>query len=232
MTFHYGLTTEQIQAVFAEEIGKAGGTVSDTFDDGARLFTRSILPWTTEVRPEDPVQGGIALKATGQEIRVHPYIFRLVCSNGAIMAQAIQTRHIAIQDMPQEEIIPALRTALQNCSAGETFVSASAEIRSAAEIQADFALNMMPLLSLLSSSSAGARMISRIMDQFFQEEDPSGFGLMNAVTAVARDTPDPELRWQLEEYGGGIPAALISAPVLEGYAARAFPIEERSLQLA
>jgi hypothetical protein len=29
---------------------------------------------------------------------------------------------------------------------------------------------------------------------------------MNAVTSVARDTRDPELRWRLEEFGGGIPA--------------------------
>jgi hypothetical protein len=28
---------------------------------------------------------------------------------------------------------------------------------------------------------------------------------MNAVTSVARDTRDPELRWRLETFGGGIP---------------------------
>ena len=31
---------------------------------------------------------------------------------------------------------------------------------------------------------------------------------MNAVTATARDTRDPDLRWRLEEFGGGIPALL------------------------
>ena len=31
---------------------------------------------------------------------------------------------------------------------------------------------------------------------------------MNAVTSVARDTRDPELRWRLEEFGGGIPVAM------------------------
>lgn len=29
---------------------------------------------------------------------------------------------------------------------------------------------------------------------------------MNAVTSVARDQDDPEVRWQLEELGGGVPA--------------------------
>jgi hypothetical protein len=28
---------------------------------------------------------------------------------------------------------------------------------------------------------------------------------MNAVTSVARDTQDPDLRWRLEELGGGLP---------------------------
>jgi len=35
---------------------------------------------------------------------------------------------------------------------------------------------------------------------------------MNAVTSVARDTRDPELRWRLEELGGGIPAMLVPDP--------------------
>ena len=29
---------------------------------------------------------------------------------------------------------------------------------------------------------------------------------MNAVTSLVRDTRDPEVRWRLEELGGGIPA--------------------------
>ena len=46
--------------------------------------------------------------------------------------------------------------------------------------------------------------MARIMDQFFGGGDRSRFGLMNAVTAVARDEADPEVRWGLEELGGGI----------------------------
>jgi hypothetical protein len=38
---------------------------------------------------------------------------------------------------------------------------------------------------------------------------------MNAVTAVARDTRDPGLRWHLEELGGGVPAAVTPDPELE-----------------
>ncbi len=44
------------------------------------------------------------------------------------------------------------------------------------------------------------------MRTFFEAEDRSAFSLMNAVTSVARDQDDPEVRWQLEELGGGVPA--------------------------
>ena len=37
---HDGLTTADILAVFTDEIAAHGGTVTDTFHDGPRLFTR------------------------------------------------------------------------------------------------------------------------------------------------------------------------------------------------
>src|SRR5439155_18888193 len=87
-------TTAQIKSVFAEEIAAAGGVVSEVFDDGSRLFVRSVLPRLREERTGDKLQGGVALRASECDISVHPYVFRLVCKNGAIMAHAIQTRHI------------------------------------------------------------------------------------------------------------------------------------------
>jgi hypothetical protein len=42
------------------------------------------------------------------------------------------------------------------------------------------------------------------LDQFFRDGDHSRFGLGNAITAVARDTEDPNVRWDLEELGGGL----------------------------
>jgi hypothetical protein len=49
-------------------------------------------------------------------------------------------------------------------------------------------------------------MVRDILRRYEQGQDRSRFGLMNAVTSAARDTRDPELRWGLEELGGGIPA--------------------------
>src|SRR5947209_18288497 len=75
--------TQDIKECFGREIAQLGGTVSDAYDDGARLFLRSVLPAMEEVRPGDRMQAGVGVRVTGGEIWVHPYTFRQVCRNGA-----------------------------------------------------------------------------------------------------------------------------------------------------
>jgi hypothetical protein len=60
-----------------------------------------------------------------------------------------------------------------------------------------------------------------VLRRYFNDGDRTVYGLMNAVTAVARETPDPELKWRLEEFGGGVPSDDPDPmPVLDGGAAR------------
>lgn len=206
MSYGDRLTTADIKVIFAEEITTAGGTVSDTYDDGACLFTRSILPWVREVRARDQVQGGVALRATEAEVWVHPYVFRQVCRNGAIIAQAIQTRHLeGLEYSSPVEAGAAVREAMRACCVEKAFTDAAETMRSAQEVRADIALNMLPMISQLSIGR-GSRIFRDILERFLAEGDQSRFGLMNAVTSLARDTHDAELRWRLEELGGGIPA--------------------------
>src|SRR4051794_33924770 len=96
------MTTRDIAEIFTEEIAMAGGTVSDSFDDGDRLYLRSILPPEMPVRQGDMLQGGVALMATTLEVHVHPYLFRQVCSNGAIRAHAVQTRRLLVPSLPEQ----------------------------------------------------------------------------------------------------------------------------------
>ena len=228
-----GLVTADILAIFQEEIAAHGGTVKDTFHDGARLFTRSVLPDAREVGPKDRVQGGVAVKATAEEAWVHPYVFRLVCKNGAIMAQATQTRHLAdLQARTWEGAAEAVRSAVRECCVPEAFAEAARSMRSAREVAADAAIGMLPFLTELVQLG-GSDLIPRLMDQFFREGDRTRFGLMNAFTAVARDTHDPDVRWRLEELGGGIAVGWTPTPVRVCGGAEALPGPERpSLDLA
>jgi len=210
MTHLDWLTTQEIGAIFAEEVETAGGRVSDQFDDGTRLFLRAVLPDEREVRPGDRLRGGVALRATSEEISVHPYIFRQVCSNGAIRAHAMQSRRLERDgfspgDVPEVE--PTLREAVRACCLAEAFAGGVDEMRSSLESGMDLALTMMPMISRLLKDGAPHEIVDTILGRLFESRDTSRFGLMNAVTSIARDTTDPELRWRLEEVGGGIPVA-------------------------
>jgi hypothetical protein len=198
------LTTARILEAFEEEIASRGGNVTDTFHDGRRLFTRSVFDRVLEVRPGDRLQGGVALKATKVEICLYPYAFRQVCRNGAIMAHTISSR--VIRDLPDQEtetVLERVREGVAACCEPDVFPGVVRQMRTASEGHVDLALNLLPFLSRLSGS-AGAQLVASLMDRFFRDGDQSHFGLGNAITAVARDTEDPELRWNLEEFGGGI----------------------------
>lgn len=224
------LSTAAILAVFTDEVTAEGGRVTDTFHDGRRLFARSIVPHVEEVRPGDLHQGGVALKTTGAGVTLYPYVFRQVCRNGAIIAETLESRFLADLDQCEpEEAMESIREAIQACIARDVFVSTVRKMRTASEMQADAALAFLPLLSQLASW-ADVDLLSGILEQFFRAPDRSQFGLANAVTAVARETQDPELRWNLEEFGGGLAVAL--TPRVPANGGRAAKQRERDDVLA
>jgi hypothetical protein len=198
------LPTQDISEIFADEVTHLGGRVSDAFDDGTRLFTRAILPNVQEVQPDDRVNGGVALMALGEEVRVHPYIFRQVCTNGAIMAQAIETRTLAMPAWPSEvvSVTADLRQAIRACAAPSAFATGADAMRKTIGQDVNLIINFMPMLARMPEH-VRAQLLQPILARYNQER-PSAFALMNAVTSVARDTRDPETRWRLEELGGGI----------------------------
>jgi hypothetical protein len=206
MTFDLWPTTQELLDAFSEEVARSGGSVIDTYEDGERLFARAVLPALREASPGDKLQGGVALRATERDVRVHPYVFRQVCSNGAIFAQSIQTRLIERDDC-DFVVLPQVREAVRECCGDEAFAVTTAQMRAAKDAEADLVLNLLPMLSKMPREQAG-RLVGQIAGQFRRQRDRSRFGLMQAVTATARQTRDPDLRWRLEEFGGGIAARI------------------------
>ena len=215
----YFPATRDLYETFVDEITAIGGVVPDVYDDGERLFARGVLPVHTDVRPGDAVRGGVAVRATGSELLVHPYTFRQVCSNGAIAAHALETRRlervpgsdVIAPDYEESVVLTDFRLAVQACASTEAFERTTAEMRSAASIQADTTINLMSAL-VQAGGFAVQQFVPLIFQSFEAGQDRSVFGFMNAVTAVARTVRDPEARWRLEELGGGIPARLIPKP--------------------
>jgi len=215
----YVPSTSDISRAFADEITSLGGTVPDVYDDGERMFARGVLPADAEVRPGDHIRGGVALRVAGPQIQVHPYTFRQVCSNGAIAAQALESRRlerieaaeVAAPTSDTGVVMIDLRLAVRACAAPEAFAVTTRQMRSATEVEADLALNLLPVLARMPGGMH-QRWLSQILRRFSTDEDRSVFGLMNAVTSVARDVRDQDARWRLEELGGTIPARLVLKP--------------------
>lgn len=176
-----------------------------------------MLPYAREVRAKDKIQGGVAVMASDLEISVHPYTFREVCRNGAIMAQTLQTHKIARLplDAPTEtitEVLSEVRAVVRECAEPEVFSKVADRLRRAAMTRADLALNWLPMLLSHTRGTLSPRIVTQIMSRFTGEGDATMFGLMNAVTSVARDQPDPQVRWDLEELGGSVPSLVRPTP--------------------
>jgi hypothetical protein len=215
------LTTTEVLAVLTDEIIAQGGAVKETYHDGTRLFARAVLPREVEVRPHDRLQGGVALKDRAGEIWVRPYVFREVCRNGAIMAQSIHADHLVdLRSREPAEADYVLREAIRSCCAEEAFTAAVRQIRAAAFDDAEANVDMSALGAIPRLPPRLATvLLGEILDRFFEGDDQSRFGLMNAVTSLARDTHDPQLRWDLEELGGGVPIGHSPPPRRPGIAA-------------
>jgi hypothetical protein len=206
------LTTGKILDIFTKEIQNRQGRVSDTFHDGRRLFVRSLLPYVADVRPKDRMQGGVALRATEDELWLHPYLFREICRNGAVMAQAIESLHVECLGVyTPDEGSAMLRDAIDRCAEKGVFARSMQDVRSSATLAMDW-LNLIPHLTYFQSTGLMGRFLGQILERFESGADRSGFGLMNAVTSLARDTRDPDDRWRLEELGGGIGALVLPKP--------------------
>ena len=100
-----------------------------------------------------------------------------------------------------------LEAGRQEAARQEAAARIDAARRAAAQVEADMALQLLPTLPRWPQQMV-AQVMRAIFQRFAADGDQSAFGLMNAVTSVARDTDDVEARWNLEVLGGSIPARL------------------------
>jgi len=62
MTKSYLPPTQEIHALFLDEVSAMGCVCPDVYDDGMGLYARAFFSAPVEVRPGDAVQGGVALR--------------------------------------------------------------------------------------------------------------------------------------------------------------------------
>jgi hypothetical protein len=210
---HYGPTTQELHDLFVDEIGSLGGFVSDCYENDSCLIMRGVLPVADDVVPGDTIRGGIAVRAVRAAIFVHPYTLRQVCTNGAVMAQATQSvrlervEHdgIVVPGYEIDAVTAQFSAAIRRCAEPVAFIQSVDDMRSAMHTEVNMALGFLPMIARFPAHIAQS-LVRHVFETW--AGDRSVFGLMNAVTAFARETPDPETRWSLEELGGSLPARI------------------------
>ena len=206
----------EIAAIFEQECTALGAMSVDTVQDETRLFGRAVCGPAELICQGDEVHGGVAVRVEGPEVFVHPYSLRKVCVNGAIMPMVHGTGRI--ERVATEEIVGAaaftgsfaseMREAIHRCVAREHLSQVVGEMRALTEIEA---ARIIPILSYAIYSRGLPHQILTVMfDRQSSTDDSSAFGLVNAVTSVARDTQDASMRWQLECVGGELIARAAS----------------------
>jgi hypothetical protein len=198
-----------ITAIVEEECTARGAPSVDCYCDEQRLIARAIFGPAQSVQPGDEVRGGIAVRATGPNIFVHPFTWRQVCTNGAIAPMVLGTQHVErIEVEPSVASaafvggsIAELRAAIDYAAAPERLTESVGCMRGALEADGALAITILPhLLHVVGREHREYLLV--ILERHTAGDDHSAYGLFNAVTSVARDTDDPETRWRLEEVGG------------------------------
>jgi hypothetical protein len=216
MSAMYLPAAPEIREAFEHEVRDLGGTVADVRAEGDLLWARAVLPTAADVRPGDCVHGGVAVRTHDTEILVHPYTYRVVCTNGAIAAfttggRVVERVELAAASSVIDGVLEEFRAAVRACATSAPLDATVNAMRVAAQRDADVMLHLLPVLPHMPPGIR-ASVLRTIVGRFEADRDRSLFGLVNAVTSVARDTADPDIRWRLEELGGGMLARLPERP--------------------
>ena len=214
--------TQEIGDLFVEEVIGMGCVHPDVYDDGVALYARAFFSPPASILPGDAVQGGVALRTVGGLVDVHPFVYRQVCTNGAILAETLESRHIKRVDMAAPTVainatLAEIRLALRGCGHPSAFDGAVEAMRRATRQPATVVAALV--MGGPGWKHLAAHLLQEALSRFEDDTDRSAFGLMNAITSLARDTRDPEHRWRLEELGGGV-LALITPRRKSGPSAR------------
>ena len=134
------------------------------------------------------------------------------------MANRNEKRHITERQGSQQGFFFLARTeAIGQSSSSDAFQTAVDEMSIAARTEVDNVLELLPMMTQMFGNRA-TELFGLVFGGFSAEGDQTRFGLMNAVTAIARDEPDLETRWRLEELGGVLAFVLPNPRPSDAYA--------------
>lgn len=203
------LESDDIQVVSAE--------VTDS-----KLYLKAVFPRVVdEVRQGDVVQAGVVISNSEiglGSLSVVPLVYRLVCLNGMIAADAAWRKyHVgrlidASDDLSvyRDETIAADDRALMmklqdvvRAASGDAFRAVVERMREATE--GPVVQSPVKAVEVLGRTVGlrGAEKDS-VLERLIRGQDYSRYGVMNAVTNLANDAPDYDRATELEALGGRV----------------------------
>ncbi|GAB4405028.1 MAG: hypothetical protein OHK0039_05710 [Bacteroidia bacterium] len=232
-------------AAFKEAVASQGGEiVKDVSIDNDRQLVCGLWQICSDIDPRDRLSGGMALVLAGQEAQLCPYVVRHVCTNGAAFITADNSQTFGAEDIePFRAALSAVPDQLAQQLSHVAMRFRRGQQVKLSPAQIDHVVRKLGAILHPSSQaapffrrqSARERLAvyrQRLLDEMQREasrwpdsrsdNSPSLFDLVNAVTAIARDTDDPGQQWALECLGGTL---LIQPPA--GMAASTAPATVR-----
>ena len=209
-------SADEINSVFSEQVIKSGGRVTERFHGNDSIYIRATLNLAEEVFPGDIIDGGVAVRAVGPGVSIHPFTFRRICTNGAVIANPDSSVDLVRSESNKESetsrVHDKICSTIKSLVDGQAFNQSVLEMRLVQSIQMD---QLPRIMRAINHFSITPEIIDKILERFFRHEPQTGYGLMNAITAMARKERDAERKWNLERIGGGVPAFLLGLPEVD-----------------
>ncbi|MDX2283698.1 MAG: hypothetical protein NW241_06025 [Bacteroidia bacterium] len=219
---------EAIGHIFERACAASGGQVVSAEPARSGLLLRAR--WQSaaaRIRQGDMVHCGIAAHI-GTELSYYLYSERLVCTNGAVRRHAKLARSLPVPET-EAEFLESLMPAIAWASAGTAAQQHAQDLAQSMSIEMTPELNgwVAEQLMLMGGQQETEAIAARVEAAFAEEDQRiiaayiearrqyvraaamrqqhrTLFDAVQAVTAAARDTEDPVLKWSLERLGGDL----------------------------
>lgn len=211
---------EQAMDSIHDKYGDSAEVLADYkfFHNLERTNMRLVIPeFVTDIRSDDPWSLGIAIRNSaigkaGVGTEIHGYLFRWVCTNGATSTHAssgVWNRRTRGQD--QDEVYEWARKSVDDILGhlDHEFDAIQEIADTPLDKDEDGKLNVAQTLEdVFTQFKVPVRERGAVMENMLDDDDPTMYGIMNAITQVANDDSISEtVREQLLDTGGDIPRA-------------------------
>ena len=196
---------------FEDFVRSQNGKIVDYSQDKKDRFICSIFPIGSSLQPGDVLTGGLAVRVEDESLQLHAYFLRQICTNG--MVRALQTQAATFTVGQLYEFQAYLPTCIEQFREVD-FRGNVEQLRFSLFQEVDES-KLRRIAYQVASPPANKNSPPQLFPLVGEEmtrpqptprpirgPHPRLFDVVNGVTALARDTADPAVRWELMRLGG------------------------------